>query len=323
MAENMPNYLQFNNYLGFRYFALTSFMAFTLCILLELQFLMKPEYKMPTPVGISHNHISAFFQGRMGNHLFLYASLIGIANSTNMEPFVPPDCSLWDILELKAKKGGRSYHHLGRYIYFKENLSNTYDARTQEFDTDTYIDESYLQSWRYFNHIRNTIKEHYTFKPEIKNAAEKYIQNVVRNDPKGVTKIGIHIRRGDFLQDYFKDYGYVVATADYIHKAMKYMREQFQSHRFFICTDDHSWARLNIPESLDVTFVSSTSAIDDFALLASMDHMIMTQGSFGWWAAYLAGGTTVYFTGYPRPGSELDKQFNKRDYYLSEWIGMA
>ncbi|CAL4081759.1 unnamed protein product, partial [Meganyctiphanes norvegica] len=34
--------------------------------------------------------------------------------------------------------------------------------------------------------------------------------------------------------------------------------------------------------------------IDDFALLASCSHSVMTVGSFGFWSGFLAGGSVVY-----------------------------
>jgi galactoside 2-L-fucosyltransferase 1/2 len=50
--------------------------------------------------------------------------------------------------------------------------------------------------------------------------------------------------------------------------------------------------------------------------------VIVTSGTFGWWGAWLSGGTTVYFKGYPRPESWLASQVSKNDYYPKGWIPM-
>ena len=41
-----------------------------------------------------------------------------------------------------------------------------------------------------------------------------------------------------------------------------------------------------------------SSYVDDFVLLQSCDHVIMTVGTFGWWAAWLTSqrrGTVMYY----------------------------
>jgi galactoside 2-L-fucosyltransferase 1/2 len=48
----------------------------------------------------------------------------------------------------------------------------------------------------------------------------------------------------------------------------------------------------------------------------------MSTGTFGWWAAWMAGGTTIYFDGWPRPSSALDAEVNKKDFFPPQWIAM-
>ena len=62
------------------------------------------------------------------------------------------------------------------------------------------------------------------------------------------------------------------------------------------------------------------SAGHDLAVLSMCDHMIVSAGTFGWWAAWLANGTTVYFDNWPRNGTTLDNMFDRRDYYPRHWI---
>jgi hypothetical protein len=60
------------------------------------------------------------------------------------------------------------------------------------------------------------------------------------------------------------------------------------------------------------------------AILSACNHSIITGGTFGWWSAYLAGGQCVWYEGYPRPSSLLERRYmtSKQDYYLPGWIGM-
>jgi len=64
------------------------------------------------------------------------------------------------------------------------------------------------------------------------------------------------------------------------------------------------------------------SAGEDLALLASCDHTVITTGTFGWWAAWLANGITVYYANHPRHGSQLSSMIHHDDYYPPQWIGI-
>ena len=53
-----------------------------------------------------------------------------------------------------------------------------------------------------------------------------------------------------------------------------------------------------LKDSPDVFVVEKASAISDFALLSSLDHQIMSHGTFGAWIALLSKAETV---AYPAP----------------------
>jgi galactoside 2-L-fucosyltransferase 1/2 len=60
----------------------------------------------------------------------------------------------------------------------------------------------------------------------------------------------------------------------------------------------------------------------DLAILSACNHTIMTVGTYGWWAGYLAGGTTVYLRNFPAARSELDRWFSRDDFFPPDWIGL-
>ena len=66
-------------------------------------------------------------------------------------------------------------------------------------------------------------------------------------------------------------------------------------------SDDVKWTRANLGDAgSDVIIdpVPSGAASEDFALLVSCHHVIMSRGSFGLWAAILAGGRIRMEEGY-------------------------
>ena len=140
------------------------------------------------------------------------------------------------------------------------------------------------------------------------------------------TLVGIHIRRGDKHDDHAR--GTILATARYILKSVQYMRERYSTTttsnglHFVVFSDDLVWSQQTLSGEPDVTFISDgrTHAHLEFAMLTMCHHHIITIGSFGWWAAYLAGGTTLYWDMSPRPGSWQYSQMKKDDYFPRHWI---
>lgn len=96
--------------------------------------------------------------------------------------------------------------------------------------------------------------------------------------------IGVHVRRGDFV-----NLGWDKGLEYYI-KGMEWIQSQKEKCRFYIFTDDKLWVREQFPMCKDVTIIdisTETSEIDEFFLLSSCKHQIISESTFGWWAAYL------------------------------------
>jgi galactoside 2-L-fucosyltransferase 1/2 len=55
-----------------------------------------------------------------------------------------------------------------------------------------------------------------------------------------------------------------------------------------------------------------------------MDHLVMSVGTFGWWAGYKCQGTVVYAKDFFTPGSHYAAHFlhNATDFFYPGWIGM-
>ena len=58
----------------------------------------------------------------------------------------------------------------------------------------------------------------------------------------------------------------------------------------------------------------------DLAIMSVCDGVIISTGSYGWWGAWLANKTTIYYSNWPRPGSSLMRRFKRDDYFPPNWI---
>ena len=175
----------------------------------------------------------------------------------------------------------------------------------------------YLQSWKYFSHIDQTIRKHFTIKSSYRDDARKFL-NSIRNR----TVIGIHVRRSDFGKAYFSNRGYTMAAPDYFQKAMQLYRAEFKNAIFVVVSDSLLWCKENIVAD-DVIYSNFTDPIKDLALMSMCDHMIVSGGTYGFWGAWLAGGKVIYPKGWPQPGSWLDLYgMVVDDFWLPGWVGL-
>ena len=94
---------------------------------------------------------------------------------------------------------------------------------------------------------------------------------------------------------------------------MAFFRTRCNNTHFIVYSGDMRWSRQIINGS-DVTFSPFEPAVD-FSILGLCDHVVITVGTFGWWAGWLAGGSLVYLRDYLRKGSDLDLWQPKDRYY--------
>lgn len=259
-------------------------------------------------------------KGRLGNHMFEYATLMGMAHRHNMSPIIPEDLDVLDVFKLPTPQGGlellrepKFYPEEKAATYFKgvENIDRTHDAYLQ----------GYYQSWKYFDNLRDELlTKHFILHDNLKNAAKEYIRKLLEERHlEGAVLVSIHVRRGDFVRQKVK--GYTAAPIPYYYRAMNYFRKKYGKVLFIICTNDLIWAETNLDEGPDVHYSHETDGALDLAIMISCDHMIITSGSYSWWAGYLVRGEVIYYAGYPQPNTKIGNLTVKEDYYPPYWQG--
>ena len=139
--------------------------------------------------------------------------------------------------------------------------------------------------------------------------------------------LGAHMRRGNYVEESRQEYGYIPASKDYLHHAISYFEAKFNPERnrclfFLILGNDYTWNLANSPRqsNIAVFLPNLTVPAIDLCLLASCDHVIMSTGTFSWWAGFLSGGHVTYQKEFARPHSELANMTNAKDFYLPFWV---
>ncbi|ELU10696.1 hypothetical protein CAPTEDRAFT_99760 [Capitella teleta] len=277
----------------------------------------------------SHN-VTAPFVGGLGNQLFQYASMYGIAKANGFKSTVPKFSLVSRIFpQLRATRTEWMSRDVS-YKNFIERQPNAFDGRafSLNFMHNIYLD-GYLQSWRYFDHVRTDLRKQLHFPQKVLDQTEDFLQKALlkhrSQHPSAQPQfIGVHVRRGDFLSEENRKQGYVAATAKYFDRAMRYFESRFKEIVFIVTSDDPAWCQENIGSDKSTVVISSWMDLPshDMCLLSKCNHTIVSVGTFGWWGAWLAGGDVTYFKDFPQPQSNIDKYFKKGDYYLPNWIAV-
>lgn len=261
---------------------------------------------------IGFNHLGRL--GRLGNQMFQYAALKGIAKNRNFDFCIPYysesvndgignllKTEIFNIFDLKVD----NISHIEApflnepHYHFSEELFNNCP--------DNVSLVGFFQTEKYFKHIEEEIRKDFTFKKEIKDCCLKIFNELSLKDP-----IALHIRRGDYVNNSNR---HPVISLDYY----KICLSNFDNVReVIIFSDDPSWCKTQELFFDDRFLVSEgTDTYHDLCLMSMCSDFIIANSSFSWWGAWLANRGKVF---YPSLwfGSELNNDI--KDLLPENWI---
>jgi hypothetical protein len=274
---------------------------------------------------IGFNHLGHL--GRLGNQMFEFAALRGIAAKHGYEVCIPDpshkgieNYSLHDCFDLNHIPIGFIHHYLseGPQFHFNEEVFNECP--------DNISLHGFFQTEKYFSHIRNTILKDFTFHKHIKIPCLEMMEEV--EEP-----IFLHVRRGDAnLTDprgfkwSYTQCGDMHPTQDieYYEKALSY----FDKDRpVIIFSDSPEWVR---EQSLfsgsrflhsepsekypDGSYIPYT----DLCLMSLCSGAIIANSSLSWWGAWLQTNPDKKIIA-PKKWFGPAKNCNTKDLYCDGW----
>nr|XP_034992636.1 galactoside 2-alpha-L-fucosyltransferase 2-like [Zootoca vivipara] len=263
--------------------------------------------------------------GRLGNQMGEYATLYALAKMNGHQAYIYPAMHQYLSpifkITLPVINGDLADEIRWNKIGLHDWMSEDYKHIKGKYVRLT----GYPCSYTFYHHIRQEILQQFSFHDHIKEETNQYLQEL-RGQRQEVTYVGVHVRRGDYVYVMSKIWKGVVADRGYLEKAMNYFREKYPNPIFVVTSNGMKWCKKNINASRGDVYFSGdgreSSPGRDFALLAHCNHTIMTIGTFGFWAGYLAGGETVYLANYTLPDSPFLKHFKSSAAFLPEWIGI-
>lgn len=262
---------------------------------------------------ISFNNLGNY--GRLGNQMFQYASLRGIAENRGFDFCIPPE-NVFGLNDPNVKNS-------------KFNIYNTFNISSKNIDLKDQkpisengfsFDEKlfnecednvdllgYFQSEKYFKHIREDLKKEFSFKPEVVKDCFEFIRSI--SSDCGV--ISLHIRRGDYLN--LQSY-YPIPPLAYYQKSLEHLPDA----PVLIFSDDPNWCFEQKIFSQSRFLISQSGQEDiDMCLMTMCKYHIIANSSFSWWGAWLSESEKVFA---PKVwfGPSLN-HFDTKDLYVDGW----
>lgn len=233
---------------------------------------------------IGYNHLGR--NGRLGNQMFQYAALRGIAAKHGYD-FAIPESNFDDewnhhqLFEAFVLSNLKNIRRVEENFYKeKDNCSHIFDLDYVDNCPDNVSLYGYFQTEKYFEHISDSIRQDFIFKDEILTPCK---------DAFNFDKvISLHIRRGDYVQ---KSYYHPLCDMNYYEKALS----EFDSNLpVMIFSDDSEWCKKQNLFSSDRFMVSDTDwNLIDLCLMSMCSHHIIANSSFSWWGAWLSNSNYV------------------------------
>jgi hypothetical protein len=226
--------------------------------------------------------------GRLGNQMFQFASLKGIARNRGYEYCFPPtqnknewtDHQLFNPFKLsRTSQLNVQFIDANRPTIAESGFS--FDEKLFNECPDWVCIQGFFQSEKYFKHIENEIRSDFEFKDEILNPCKEMISQL------DSSPIALHIRR----TDYITNSNHTVLDLEYYQKAL----DEFDKEvTVLVFSDDPGWCNQQDIFSSDRFLIAEgNSNYVDLCLMSLCSGHIIANSSFSWWGAWLANNNKV------------------------------
>ena len=245
---------------------------------------------------IGLNHLGNL--GRLGNQMFEFAALRGIAAEHGYDICIPPsdhqgieNYSLHECFKLDHIKTGfipDEMYSMEQTFHYNNDLFATCPDNTSLY--------GFFQSWKYFLNVQDTIRKDFTFHDDIMEPCKEMIDSI-DGEP-----IMLHVRRGDpnltdprgFKWSYTQCGSmHPVQPIEYYENALSYFDDE---QPVIVFSDSVDWVkeqeffsgdRFMISEPEEKYTDGSFTPYIDLCLMSLCSHAIIANSSMSWWGAWL------------------------------------
>lgn len=203
----------------------------------------------------------------------------------------------------------------GKGIYALEGYCDFYSEERAE-TANLYV-KGLFQAHRYFDNIQPVLKEDFTFRHAPSNAVGELLGRIQNEEA-----VCIHWRRGDYLQQQYRD-SLLVCSDSYYERGIQRMLQKASNPVFYVFTnsaEDAEWIRNNHGFPVPVHYINlmleeEHTDLDDFRLMCACRHFILSNSTFSWWAQYLSPNLSKIVIA----PSVWNRTIDASELYLDDW----
>ena len=247
---------------------------------------------------LAFNHLGSL--GRLGNQMFEYAALRGIAKKHGYDYCIPPadrkgieNYSLHEAFKLNEDI------HIGVIdnINYAQEPYFHYCEELFEKCPDNVSLHGFFQSWKYSVNVEKELRKDFTFHDGILSPCKEMMEELEGREP-----IMLHVRRGDSnLTDPrgFK-WSYTQCGDQHPVQPLEYYEEAlskfYKDQPVIVFSDSMDWVReqdffkadrFMLSEPVDKYPDGSYTPYADLCLMSLCSHAIIANSSMSWWGAWL------------------------------------
>lgn len=252
-------------------------------------------------------------KGRLGNQLFQYAALVGIAKNLNYD-FCIPDHSNAPWFDQEVDGNIVTKYHQLQHLFEMNYLNGRYgevdgyeiDVHQAEFCEELFNecpDNSSLlghfESYHYFENAEKELRKDFIIRERLLEAASKF-----HKDKKTELPVCVSVRRGDYIK--FQDH-HPPCVESYYRECIEKLGKDRQ---YLITSDDIEWCKKIFVGSNfifnDVIPNNIYKPHFDFAVGSLCNDFIISNSTFSWWVAWMSNSKDKkVFAPYPWFGPAL------------------
>jgi len=216
--------------------------------------------------------------GRLGNQMFQYAALKGIARNRKFDFCIPAkqyiEDNIQNVFKFKCNKLiTNNFSTAEPHFHFSEKLFNTCENDVNLF--------GYFQSEKYFANIKEEIRSDFSFDSDTSNFCKRYLKTI----HDGSEFISLHIRHGDYQKI---PHIHPMLDVDYYEKALSFYDKTLP---VLVFSDDRDWCKSVFKG--DRFFIQKGDTKTDLCLMSLCNHHIIANSTYSWWGAWLSKSTQV------------------------------
>nr|XP_053634065.1 galactoside 2-alpha-L-fucosyltransferase Sec1-like isoform X1 [Cherax quadricarinatus] len=243
--------------------------------------------------------------GRLGNTMGVYASLWAVARiydtqvfmEKEVEKLLKPMFPHLTMSPLPVRMVGGTWLYVGRGSPCLADYTSLQEAAAGLRGARAIVVDDYPFEMQIFNAFRDDLLMEFTFSHQLQQEAQDFLRRVTAVTHTGAPPtnfVGVHVRRTDYPTTLEKLFKISPPGLDYLRRALTFYRQRLPRVTFVVASDDQDYVMDALGQELDVVFTQGFPPELDLAVLVACNHTIITMGSFGFWAGYLAGGAVVY-----------------------------